>query len=389
MKNPVAKRIVPSYMKNFKCVGGSCEDTCCAGWCIEVDEATYKKYKKVKDKTMKIRFDKELVDRKNKATPEFAAKIKLKNNRCAFLSKEGWCDVYSQLGEPYLSNTCNLYPRTINKINDKIEYGLTFSCPEAARKILLEKEPITFEEEERFLKESTFSANLTVNESKPQKWQDYFIPIREMMIEIIQDRKIGFEERLLYLGGLMEELTKLSKQGQLNKIPDCLKHYKKELLENKPNQIADEIEEKKEISRLLGRLSAFKKEKKIPSIRYESCLNAAISSLGLEEDDKEQAYKTYVEGEQTFFKPLLKTQGYILENYVVNYIFERCIPLDAYLPIESYERMMLYYRMIKIHLIGMALDQKEISEDEVVKLIQSFTKTFDHNDECLRYFIKS
>ena len=388
MKNTIVKRIVPSYMKNFKCIGGICEDTCCAGWCIEIDEETYKKYKKVKDKTMKKRFDKELVDRKHKATPEFAAKIKLKNNRCAFLSKEGWCDVYSQLGEHYLSNTCNLYPRTINKINEQIEYGLTFSCPEAARKILLEKEPMTFEKEEHFLKESTFSANLIINEAKPQKWQDYFSPIREMMIEIIQDRRIEFEERLLYLRGFMEELTKLSRQGQLNKIPDCIKRYRKVLLENKFNKIANEIEEKKEISRLLGRLSVFKKEKKIPSARYESCLHAAIRGLSLEEEREEHAYKAYLEGEETYFQPFLKTQIYILENYVVNYIFERCIPLDAHLPIESYERMMLYYRMIKVHLIGMALDQKGISEGEVVKLIQSFTKTFDHNDECLKYFIK-
>ena len=48
MKNIEVIRRAPSYLKNFKCIGGACEDTCCAGWSIEVDEGTYKKYKKVK-----------------------------------------------------------------------------------------------------------------------------------------------------------------------------------------------------------------------------------------------------------------------------------------------------------------------------------------------------
>lgn len=387
MKNTVTERIEPSYMKNFKCIGGTCEDTCCAGWSIEVDEVTYKKYKKVKDKAMKTRLDKELVDRKQKTTPEFAAKIKLKNNRCAFLSKEGWCDVYSQLGENYLSNTCTLYPRTINKINDRIEYGLTFSCPEAARHILLDKEPIAFGKPESLFKEATLSADLRINETKPQKWQDYFRPIRQMMLEIVQDRRFDVEERLSNLGDFMESLTKIARQGQINRIQGLIDHYRKDLSNNKISSISHEKEEK-EVRRLLERLYNFEKEKKIPSARYEECLTQSIRGLQLNEGDLAKAYTAYLEGERNYFKPFLEEKGYILENYLVNYIFERCIPLDANLPIESYERMMLYYRMIKIHLIGMARGQKQVEEKQIVKLIQSFTKTFDHNDECLKYFIE-
>lgn len=391
MKNTEAVRVAPSYMKNFRCIGGDCEDTCCAGWSIEVDEGTYKKYKKVKNSPIRARLDKDLVDRKNKSTPEFAAKIKLKNNRCAFLSKEGWCDIYSELGENYLSHTCTLYPRTINKINNRMEYGLTFSCPEAARVILLNEAPITFDEPESPLNEAVLSAVLTVNEDKGQKWQDYFISIRQMMIELIQDRSLALEERLVTLGDFMAGLTKLSNQGNVRKIPSFIQSYQKEQMSLKTIKVIKGHEaqvEKEEILRLIERLTTFKEEKKMPSKRYEICLNQTVQGLDLLSFDQEASYQLYEEGERSYFKPFLETKGYILENYLVNYMFERCIPLDAKTPDLSYERMMLYYHMIKLHLVGIACALKGMKEIDSIVLIQSFTKTFDHNDECLKYFIK-
>ena len=110
--NMKQKMTVPSYIKDFKCIAGACEETCCAGWYIAIDETTYKKYKKVKHPEMKKRFEKELVVKKG-SSPECMAKIKLKNNRCAFLAKDNLCDIYKNLGEQYLSETCTMYPRII------------------------------------------------------------------------------------------------------------------------------------------------------------------------------------------------------------------------------------------------------------------------------------
>ncbi len=32
------KIVMPDYFKQFKCIGGKCEDSCCIGWDIDVDE---------------------------------------------------------------------------------------------------------------------------------------------------------------------------------------------------------------------------------------------------------------------------------------------------------------------------------------------------------------
>ena len=34
----------PDYFNKFKCIADKCEDTCCAGWGIVIDDESYKKY---------------------------------------------------------------------------------------------------------------------------------------------------------------------------------------------------------------------------------------------------------------------------------------------------------------------------------------------------------
>jgi hypothetical protein len=35
----------PRYAKDFQCIGPDCEDSCCEGWTVYVDKASYKKYR--------------------------------------------------------------------------------------------------------------------------------------------------------------------------------------------------------------------------------------------------------------------------------------------------------------------------------------------------------
>ncbi|MNW49820.1 Flagellar biosynthetic protein FliU [compost metagenome] len=40
--------LMPIYMKNFTCIGGICEDSCCIGWRVTFDKKAYKSYKNLK-----------------------------------------------------------------------------------------------------------------------------------------------------------------------------------------------------------------------------------------------------------------------------------------------------------------------------------------------------
>ena len=41
------KLLKPDFYDGFACIASRCRDTCCAGWEIEVDEETLKKYREV------------------------------------------------------------------------------------------------------------------------------------------------------------------------------------------------------------------------------------------------------------------------------------------------------------------------------------------------------
>ena len=36
---------IPHYFEDFKCTASNCEDTCCAGWAIMIDDDSLEKYK--------------------------------------------------------------------------------------------------------------------------------------------------------------------------------------------------------------------------------------------------------------------------------------------------------------------------------------------------------
>ena len=48
----------PTYLKEFKCIGGECKDSCCIGWDIDIDKITFRQYYKVQDKEMKTHVSK-------------------------------------------------------------------------------------------------------------------------------------------------------------------------------------------------------------------------------------------------------------------------------------------------------------------------------------------
>ncbi|RGF93387.1 hypothetical protein DXA10_10505 [Firmicutes bacterium AM55-24TS] len=75
---------VPTYFNEFACIGGACEDNCCIGWEVDIDDESLEVYKSVGgefgDKLRRCMND------ENSFT--------LKNNRCPFLNDKNLCDIF-------------------------------------------------------------------------------------------------------------------------------------------------------------------------------------------------------------------------------------------------------------------------------------------------------
>lgn len=133
------KIVTPDYYKNFRCIAGACTDTCCAGWDVDVDESSYKYYKKVKGS-----FGKRL---KSVMVPseDGGCTFTLNNGRCPFLNEKNLCDLYIALGEDKLCETCAEFPRFINEYGAIREIGIAPSCKTAGELILGYKGELTFD----------------------------------------------------------------------------------------------------------------------------------------------------------------------------------------------------------------------------------------------------
>ena len=87
----------PDYYKSFSCIANECKHTCCAGWEIDIDDETLKKYKACKNS-----FAEQIMENIEE-TDEISHFI-LKEERCPFLNNDNLCDTYSPCHLPYHFN---------------------------------------------------------------------------------------------------------------------------------------------------------------------------------------------------------------------------------------------------------------------------------------------
>ena len=182
------KVMTPHYYKDFRCIAGACTDTCCAGWDVDVDKNSYKYYK-----TVKGAFGKRL---KSVMVPsqdgECTFTLK-EGGRCPFLNNDNLCDLYIELGEDKLCETCAEFPRFINDYGNIREIGIAPSCKTAGELMFSYKDELTFD---------TVEDNSLTPE--PNDIDAYtYMQLRQARIVafgIISDRDISIFERLmLYL----------------------------------------------------------------------------------------------------------------------------------------------------------------------------------------------
>ena len=119
----------PDFYDSFRCLAGSCPDSCCRQWQIAVNPEAAARY---------LALPGVLGDRLRRVLccQEGEYTFTLENGRCPMWRSDGLCAIQSELGEDALCHTCREFPRLRHDYGDFVELGLELSCPEAARLIL-------------------------------------------------------------------------------------------------------------------------------------------------------------------------------------------------------------------------------------------------------------
>lgn len=373
--------LIPQYVKNFQCIGSECEDTCCVGWKITIDEITYKKYKKIDNYEMRKKLA-QCIGRHRTCTNKYEiGKIKLDNGICPFLSENKLCDIYKALGEEYLSNTCATYPRLNCQVDGVMEQGLSLSCPEAARLILLNKESIQFDQEERRFTGRDLGVQCIQTNKKFNTWKSYFWDIRIFTISLLQNRNYKVEERLFILGIVYRSIEEAITEDKIYIIPSILEKYNKNLESEVYRDVLQDIPKVIEMQlKFCKELIDIRNSTIIKNESYIRCLSELLAGLNFKENvSLEECSEIYQEGYEKYYKPFMDEHSYMIENYLVNYIFVEQMPIKQKMPFDSYVKLILHYALIKIHLIGQASYHRELTSENVVHTIQTFARTFEHN----------
>ncbi|MDF2958965.1 MAG: lysine-N-methylase [Paenibacillus sp.] len=386
--------LVPSYMRNFSCIGSACEDTCCAGWRVDLDKKTYKKYTAIREPELKRIIDKNVTRNRSNPTEHTFAKIKpAVDNTCPFLNQERLCSVQTKMGEQFLSTVCSTFPRITNVVNGIIERSATMSCPEAARLALLDPNGIEFDEiEEELNFRVNLSKILNYNESSKSKLEDYFWELRIFSIQVLQNRKYSVADRLVILGFFYQKLADLIKEGQFHLIEQTITNFMVILEDDTMQATIKEIPSNTAIQmELLKELADERYFSGINSQRYINCFATFLSGIEYTFTDTVEAIaERYLDAYENYYSPFMKEHEYVLENYLVNYVYKNIFPLSGSGNVfEEYIRLVLHFALIKMNLIGMARYYKtDFTVHHVVALIQSFSKTVEHNNVYLNHAYK-
>jgi lysine-N-methylase len=51
----------PEYAERFRCISPTCEDSCCVGWRVDIDKATYMKYQSISPGSLRVLIDANIV----------------------------------------------------------------------------------------------------------------------------------------------------------------------------------------------------------------------------------------------------------------------------------------------------------------------------------------
>jgi lysine-N-methylase len=384
--------LVPQYLKDFRCTGSACEDTCCRVWKVHIDHETYRKYQKIRDEELTGLIEK-YIKRNRKAghTDATYAEIKfLSDTSCPFLDKDCLCKIQLKRGMGYLSDVCETYPRVVNIVNNIFERSATLSCPEAAKVALLNPKEMEFDElEEPYNTRNCIAYRLNTSDirfgHKPQK---YIWELRIFIISLIQNRKIAISDRLIILGMFLKKLQEYSDEERCDEIPVLIGTYVDYLETGVFEEGIKDIPVQSDIQmELLKELAERRFFSGATNKRYFECFAQFLSGINYNnEETMQQNGERYKFAWEKYYEPYMKEHEYILENYLVNYVFATLFPINNKKSIfDTYIFLILHYALVKTLLIGMSGFHKGLTDELVIKLIYSFSRSVSHNQKFVNH----
>ncbi len=369
----------PDYYSDFRCIADACEDTCCAGWQIAVDDKALRRYRR------------EESPYKKKLRNSICWRKKVfrwgKEKRCAFLREDNLCDMYRNLGAESLCRTCRLYPRHIEEFEGVREISLSLSCPEVARMLTVRKGPVKFHTVER-------NGTEEYEEFEPFLYS-MLLDARTCIFEMLQNRKLPIDNRIFLSLGLAYDMENRVARGNLFECEAVFEKYRKQTwffaAGNKADRYRTDIKKRylfsKEMFGNLRELELLRKD-------WEYQLNEAeILLFAYGENGYSNIHKAFSEwlrkenaavdwqweifGEQVFV--------YFIYVYFCGAVYDGEIFVNVQMAAAS---ISIIYDLLAVRWLK---NEKTLDAEDVKEVVYRYSRELEHSDEnrkCFREELK-
>lgn len=358
------KTRVPDYFQKFKCIASECEDTCCAGWEIVIDDESYQKYQKVEGK-----FGERLRSEIRKDGDENI--FKSKGNDCAFLNGNKLCDLYTELGEEGLCYTCTQYPRYTEEFGSLREVGISLSCPEAARIILGSDRAVDFK--------------VTDNPDEMPGYNDidgmmflYLLQCRSIVFRILQMEEMPLKVRAGVVLAFTDEVQEKIDEDLIDEIKDVKEKYSNQDFILKTGEELGEYigEEDSKYHNIKEYFNVFKGLKHI-NPNDPLGLDDVLRCYWNSPEDKELYLKKHRE-----FKEYYKDQNYKFKNVLVYFIFRYYMKgVFDYDLLAKVKTALVSIVMMEELMMYRWLENGELTDADAVDIMHMYSKDVEHLEE--------
>lgn len=198
-------------LDSFVCLGPDCPaNCCCAGWRIDVDPDIPGRWEAIPDPDERARLMKAIAveDRDGKPALRIATD---ESGCCPLLTADRLCSVQQRHGEEWLPTVCRTYPRAGTETATHTISTASLSCPEIARKVLLESAP-----GEVFRASPAGKVPVALGEDRIR------VRMGEILDRVMAETKYTVATRAYYLADLTTRLSRLALEGRLT--PATLEH---------------------------------------------------------------------------------------------------------------------------------------------------------------------
>lgn len=408
---PVSTANSARYAEHFRCIGSACEDTCCQGWSVPVDEAAWNKFQALPQSPLQLLMTSSVVltESPDIPTPTVFGKLRMTaENQCPLLTEDRLCRIHAALGSQLLPHICDVYPRFISSHHGANETSLALSCPEAARLVLLTPNLLSLDPvsparnpslDEPAASLDQAPLNPSVDSSHPRQW---FYPIRNTILDLVRNRADPFWQRLFRIGLLCRRLDAIPAPESHFNIEELLADHQAEAANGSmcgsmpasiPISGASRPTDPKAQLDIVLRLAGLMLHKSNIRPRFVACIQAFTAGIGNGPGatlDSLSAHYSFAH--DRYFEPFIRKYPHILENYLINSIirfqfpfgkkhFQNGTPTDFS---REFSNLVAQFALMRGLLIGVAGHHKaQFSTDHVIHTVQAASKHFDHHPEFL------